>query len=305
MAAKLPTPADITKVYDAQELVISSQANFSTVQKFDPLLELHRAAFGPTNLSIRQHVIMGRYSQAIAEFKSLLWMGAYVEGPDYFEAVKRAFEWDTALTWDAHPYKQAGIPQLLASAAWIYAHLVDPTGRWPLPESRTSGLAQVDKPDPALLSITYPSPAYCVVTRGGFWALINLMGGCVEHNRNLHARPAFASYVASRDGTWLPGLAPYKYEGYSNDELKRETTRWNTPKGAFAPEWRLNPPKCDIVSASGRQIVARIRTPRRFLILPGKTITRTFTFGTFSMDVTDRVGDKVVDRNQHFYERGC
>jgi hypothetical protein len=303
---------DPSALADAQHAVIHDGAPPATLMKFEPMLAVHRKAFGPSNLSIRQHLLLGRLGAAAKDYEALIVRGVFnetwlhgpnhgartsedgmeltfIEGYDYF---MYALE---ALTWAEANYGAVvqGLFPLLQQTKEYYAALQAPDGSMPYPECRSFPNTFAWKPG-FYRSFHMSAPYYIASAAGDAWVCINLDTSPLSHRNNLHTKPAFGSFVVYRHGFWLKGASPYRYAGFTESELLRETTRWNTPKGAFDKDWRINPPRCRVLSIDpmrneNDEDVIRIEyvTPRRWLILPGKKIVREFHVARDGLLVSD------------------
>jgi hypothetical protein len=133
--------------------------------KWGPLCALQREVNGPTNLTIRQGLILsalglGPESRAAKDFEALRRNGFWLEGYSYYEYVMRGVEWYERIHgpfikgfysfWyngGMHELRFQEIPRT------SYSFLVSPTGEIPLPEVAITAIPAC--PDDYTTSLSY------------------------------------------------------------------------------------------------------------------------------------------------------
>lgn len=311
---------DMTKVVQVQdrymkEAAADPKSNFwaAALTACDPIVAAHEKIYGITNISVRQDALRGRTCKAFSGFVSLMehyfcQVGdivieggrfaevhhpeirgtTFAEGPEYGEYALEALRF-----MDAKCHGFVELTAIERDLSAYYENLTAPTGQRPLPECRATTRFPFAWPkgvryfgfDRYKSRVTAAHVVVSVEERA--WLMINLDRLPLEHRRNLHVKPAFGSFVLWAEGAWVKGAEPHFYEGYSNAEILREHTRYNTPKGIFDATWRAKAPSCNVVEVTRERIIIDYALPRRLWIFPGKKVRREFWISDTGLVVVD------------------
>lgn len=192
----------------------------SSVNEFEPLRIIQEVT-GPTNLTIRQHLILGRTGTALDGYKALSRDSFWVEGPTYWRYTKVGFDWAGILG----PWSQDS----------IYPYLAAPDGSIAVPE------AGDDVWSP--LGYGYDGSRYYVRKWPNVYLLIALD---TSISLNLHKHLEAGYFALWVDTGWVVRCNPYTGWGNSRP-LVEDGFYDHLPKWAVTPVvWRVYPPKIKV-----------------------------------------------------------
>lgn len=198
---KLPTVLNTSRLYDQQEAVIDG-ASPSTLSKYRLLVWLlERWLFGgPSNLTIRFHVLTGNVGKAWRQFQALVSDGIYVEGASYWPAIRRAIDRIPA----GGGFESA---ILRGFERQINSNFKDIGNCFPetRAEDMTPSTAQ---------AVSTPTRTLWLSSDGKSWMLILHDVNLLKFKRNGHVNPCFGAFMYVQNGAVVKGWQAYT--GFQN-----------------------------------------------------------------------------------------
>jgi len=261
---KLPKDWDTTEMAKCQDLIFSDQAKPETAQRFCDLMFLQEE-IGPTNLTLRQRLIMSDYSkvgmdsyknEAISQFHALRNGLYWAEGYSYWNYVLTGLEWYR---------KRHGLPEDVIAVTEQITASYDAIKPCPLPEVADMG-EPGDGPDyvstPNYFQKRFRNPDGTVRA----YLIIALNTEAERANFHSHLEAGYFAFwvkhevpgVIATDGDGVAHKIPMPTAGiwfnrckpYTGFNFKESFTSSSLaaclPSGAMPPTWRVKPPKVTV-----------------------------------------------------------